>query len=218
MNASIIVDNFFEDPDDIHNYAYQMPYRKDENGHWPGERSYELCRKNPDFGEYIMELLISHGRFPNTQKNKIKVDAYFQKIFPFSSDPCDIVNKGFIHHDYAEWEGLKNNGMCTHTVLIYLNHQGHLFEGTTIYKLKNKDEEVYYATDIKRPLYSSNKKDLTYEEKKIKHLNQFEEDYDCKNNFNRMFSFDSKQFHGVKSYYSVSKEARLTLVVFLGVL
>lgn len=219
MNTSIIADNFFDDPDDIYRFSNEQEYGYCNTGHWPGQRTIELGRKYPDFSDYLVKLLFKHGRFIyNTPKTKIRINSYFQRIQPFSNNPLDLANKGFIHHDYGEWETQKNNGMVTHTAVVYLNQPEDIFAGTTIYQLKENIDSIYYASEIKVPLLTKKMKTEDFDEKMQKHLDQFTEDYDCKNKFNRMFSFDSKQYHGVKTFYSESTAPRLTLISFLSVM
>jgi len=218
MNASIIVDNFFEDPEDIHRFSNEQEYEYSNTGHWPGQRTVELCRKYPDFGEYLIKLLFKHGRFIyTTPKTKVRINSYFHRITPFSDNPDDTTNKGFIHHDYGEWGGQKNNGKVTHTAIVYLNYPEDIFAGTTIFQLRNKVKDVYFASEIKVPFLTKKIKVENFDEKMQIHWEQFEEDYECKNKFNRMFSFDSRQYHGVKTFFSESKTPRLTLVSFLSI-
>ena len=43
------IDNFFENPSSIVNYANTLSYEADEEGRWPGYRSQPLHIINPDF-------------------------------------------------------------------------------------------------------------------------------------------------------------------------
>ena len=40
-------DDFFDNPDEIREYALSLDYKSDENGHWPGVRTRPLHEINP---------------------------------------------------------------------------------------------------------------------------------------------------------------------------
>ena len=130
-------------------------------------------------------------------------------------------NRGWIHFDAAEEFEIAG--------LVYLTPDIDPDSGTSLFKLKKQTDEKYRPDPISwsRQMLHRNKNGVTgYEEefdeeyftKKYKeHENLFIEKTRFANIYNRMIMYDTNEFHRANSYYNdVGKDARLTLVFFIG--
>ena len=56
---TIVVDNFFENPDFIRKFALSLSYEKDPEGKWPGERSKKLYSIDQSLQDFMANKLFS---------------------------------------------------------------------------------------------------------------------------------------------------------------
>lgn len=202
-----IIDDFFDTPDLVKEFAINQQYVKNNEGRWPGARTdYLNVLSEKLYNELIDKILpYAMGRDINNDID-LQVEAYFQTIDRFSDDPNDNVNHGFIHRDDDyQFAGI-----------IYLNEVCDKRCGTSIYKLKNTLE--FKASDIKAPLYLHGEKVPNFDRDFTQYTDQFEESISADNRFNRLVMFDSQQWHGVTNFHTGTDEPRLTLVFFVKVL
>ena len=195
MWPTLIVDNFFDDPDKVINFSKQLNYKRDPEHHWPGTRTTSLDKINKEFFDWstkkIMMLL-----FPmNIDQIRWRALEYFQRI-PHKT----YGQSGWIHRDYSS----------EFTVVIYLSH--HPKSGTGLYKPKQFVSEALH-TDKKRKFFKDLKKVSSNEQWKKKANDSFNKTVDLYSNFNRLVLFDSHQWHGAESYGN-DQEDRLTLISF----
>jgi len=195
MWPTLIVDNFFDDPDKIINFSKQLNYKKDEEHHWPGTRSLPLDQVDKIFFDWstrkIMMLL-----FPmHVEQLKWKAIQHFQKI------PYKTYGKGgWIHRDDTN----------EFTVIIYLSH--HPESGTSLYTPKKFAVNPFY-TDKKTASFKDLKGSSSHEQWRKKANDSFEKIVDLHSNFNRLVLFDGHQWHAAENY-GTKKEDRLTLITF----
>ena len=52
MWPTLIVDNFFDDPDKVINFSKQLNYKRSEDHHWPGTRSPQLDKVDKPFFDW----------------------------------------------------------------------------------------------------------------------------------------------------------------------
>lgn len=196
------IDDFYQNPDDIREYALSLEYYPSDGG-YPGKRTkaiHELDRSL--FDHFCGRLMSLYYNFDNTQLNW-NIGTYFQLIENMSEDKNSPKNSGWIHQDL----GLVFAG------IIYLTPGIDPSCGTSIFKLKN--EQNYDTFDITvRSKFHTKQIDNNYDETIVKHNSQFIETARFDNYYNRLISFDSDVYHGVTNYYS-STEPRLTQVFFL---
>ena len=195
MWPTLIVDNFFDDPDKIINFSKQLNYKRSEDHHWPGTRSPQLGKVDKPFFDWstkkIMMLL-----FPmNIEQIKWNAIQHFQKI-PYKT----YGKSGWIHRDYTS----------EFTVVIYLSH--HPKSGTSLYKSQHFASQALY-TDKKRKFFKDLKASSSQEQWRKKANASFEKVVDLHSNFNRLVLFDGHQWHGAENY-GTQKEDRLTLITF----
>ena len=189
-----VVDNFFDNPDKVVEYALSCQYEKAKDGRWPGKRSEPLHTINPELFNVSGDKLISlfyKGDLPFWN-----IAANFQIIDNKYTD-------GWVHRD-------KDNII---TGIVYLNKNENLKSGTSIYRTKkdkfdaqqiNKDEKIKSYLDGE---YNS-------EHYRIANNSQFEETINISNVYNRLICFDSHMLHAAQNF-SENLEPRLTLVMFV---
>ena len=207
------VDNFFDDPDKIRNYALSLDYHTDPGGNWPGERSECLSGINYRFySETAMKILrvfypdLTLVGVGGNHFVKYSAQATFQKVSKKHFTNRTASKEGWIHSDYP----------VTMTAILYLTPGGSLDNGTSIYKLK--DDIVTYDSQyniVKKDSYTNNNiTDDIYKQGKNNNNSQFIETARVGGSYNSLVCFDSAQFHGARNFETESDEDRLTMVWF----
>ena len=193
---TIIVDNFFDEPDKIIEYSKTLKFEPDPDGKWPGVRTGLMGNIDNKFFNYINYKIVRLIYPMNHLQMNWKSNQYFQKI-----NGNVFKNEGWIHSDSpAEF-----------TAIIYLSKHKHC--GTSLYDKKqlfnasinNKEKEKMYK--------SLNLKD------ELKYLKQnndlFEKNLTINSKFNRLVIFDSNQYHAADRFKDdINKEDRFTLITF----
>tara|TARA_E500000305_G_C3928412_1_gene191586 strand:- start:70 stop:720 length:651 start_codon:yes stop_codon:yes gene_type:complete len=195
-----IVDNFFDNPDEIRDLALSLNY-PDHNSRWPGRRSLRIENINRSLFHHIGNKIFSI--FGQELPETWDMCMQFQIVKPFSENKWDIKNRGWVHNDGGDLFG----------GIIYLNKNPDMDTGTSIYKAKLG---IYDSTpeqhSMKASLYSG--KDINIDEY-TKHFNeyhnQFIETVKVGNVYNRLLLFGGDVQHGVRTY---GTEERLTLAFF----
>ena len=77
-----VVDNFYENPDLVRDYALSLNYRSSADGKWPGVRTNEIADLNPRFFKMFVDKILS--LFFDLEYTIIdwEVETHFQKINP----------------------------------------------------------------------------------------------------------------------------------------
>jgi hypothetical protein len=226
LYPTIIQDNFFDDPDDIVEFAKLQTYTPEPDGFWPGSRASIVLQQQGDntytkFTRHVMDRMKEIGRFavppPEYQSGNLnlQVQIHFQTVDPLNPDPQHILNRGFVHHDHAEVG--PGGPVIQMTGIVFLNPKVSTSCGTTIYQASAPADEIYTATDLK---YHVNKTGQLpphpqAHTKLIQHYEQFEETLMVKPVYNRLVSFDSRLWHGATCLHTGTAEPRLTMVVFV---
>jgi hypothetical protein len=201
---SYCVDNFFENPNLIREWALKQEFKKDEQGQWPGERTKFLHEINRNIFDNITQKILK----VITDDENVKFDnckMTFQKIKQFSNKENSFLNTGWIHQD--DGEDLAG--------LIYLTPGANIDAGTSLFSVKEKYKFDFSATHLqteKVNFYKNN--DLTnYKESIEKNKSYFDEIVTFKNIYNRCIIYDSSQYHRANNFF-VKDDDRLTLVFF----
>lgn len=194
----IVVDNFFDSPDDIRNYGLSLDYNVDDNGYYPGKRSQLINNVNPTLFNLIVNKVVT-VLFNSNQNINLNCDLYFQQV--------DSKYKGgWIHQDNP----------FEISFLIYLDENKTKNEGTSIYKPKDITKlDLYKNIDLKVKSYLNTTLIPEVEPFRVDYNNQYEETLYVDNIYNRLFCFDSKQYHGVREFNSGINEPRLFLIGFI---
>lgn len=198
---TLIVDNFYEDPDRVRDFALSLDY-PDSSDRYPGKRTSSLKLINKNFFDYCTKK-VNSLLFSSKDRHECEVNTSFQYIEPFSSE---VENYGWIHNDKP----------CLFTCILYLTPNVNLNSGTSIYhENENFDIEKFEKfSDSRKTLYGSSFVDEKYEENWRLHREMFTETVRVDNVYNRLLIFDAQQWHGVPTY-NTSTMGRLTQTFFL---
>jgi hypothetical protein len=213
--STIISDGFFEDPEDIRKFAFQQSYAPCIEGRWPGVRTESLNVIAPVFGKYLVEKLVP---LCFRGGKSVSLSSYFQKIPIFCDDPADVRNRGFVHTDnhYDNKNSIYEPNIAG---IVYLNPITHTRCGTSIYTLVPGLEKtkLNLAVPEKQALFKHGKYIDNFDKSVAEHYAQFHESVRVDNVYNRLISFDAKQWHGCRNFHTGTDEHRLTLVWFANV-
>jgi hypothetical protein len=184
---TVVLDNFFDDPLWVRDFALKQEYTKDPDGLYPGKRTQPLHELNEKLFKHVINRFNSIF-FYLEHIEGWQARAFFQQI-------DSSYNEGWVHRDVDLISGL-----------IYLNPNPSLDTGTTIYKPK--------ATGLfgVNPMNKQSLPGSVREENN----GEFDESIIVKNRFNRLIAFDSTEFHCANKFTGNSPETnRLTLVFFI---
>ena len=204
---SVCVDNFFNNPDLIREFALNQKYFPTD-GRYPGVRTTNLWQINKKLSDYFFAKIFS-VYFPvkGFQVKYENAEASFQKIKSFSDTADSCKNTGWIHIDDSALGGL-----------VYLTPNFNKNGGTSLFNLKKQfsDYNDMEPNVEKNKLFSGEKiSDEEYKNALEKNNLKFEEKTEYKNIYNRLIVYDGHEYHGAKSFYNDSNDERLTLVFFI---
>jgi hypothetical protein len=175
-----IIDNFYENLNEIKLKINKFNFYKKENASMPGLETHFLREIDTNFDKYSINKLLSVFYSDSILNNlTYECRSKFCKIVPYG----EKYNKdGWIHYD-------DDNIL---SALLYV--EGEYNEGTSFYKLKN--DNLIYNFKKKHDLYNGlTPKELDYNETLKKHNDQFEEILNVPLIPNRLVIFDSSLFH-----------------------
>ena len=196
-----IVDNFFEDPDEVVKLTKDIKWYKPDIGNWPGERTKQIHHELPRFFKYFGERI--HWLFHDQTPEYWNLQAHFQRIKPFGDDQWDKRNQGWIHQDIDTWFG----------GIVYLNPDPSPNSGTSIYSTK-QGYSLQYKEEMgmKEKLYLGKDFDMDEYNKAFDSMReQYVETCSVENVYNRFVLFNGQTHHGVKTF---GTKERLTLNFF----
>lgn len=195
-----ILDNFFEYPDQVREFALKQKYEPDRENQWPGVRTSEIYGLNKDLWTQFTRKAFS--LFYNFDKEDVEwsVKSSFQKISAKYSG-------GWVHTDMPE----------ILTGIVYLNPNTSLEYGTSIFYRKKKHPFASIKNlEEKKSFYRHELTNNDIEKYRLENNNQFEEVIRVSNAYNRLVLFDSHLFHSANGYFGNGNEdERLSLVFFL---
>ena len=183
---SLIIENFYNNFEEVIKLSNKVKYY-DNDGTWPGKRSDLLHKVEKSFFD-LTTTKIMQALYPNEYVNLTwNARMHFQKI--------SMKGKGFIHQDGDEI-----------SCLIYVSGSENV-GGTSLYRPKGfiKDRVGYLKESM--DAYKANKS-LT--ELVEKHNDQFELTTKVAFQPNKLFLFDSNQYHAADEF----ADERCTIVVF----
>lgn len=196
-----IIDDFYEDPDLVRNFALKQEYYKGERGSWPGLRS-----------PYVNEINL--GLFENLKKKLLLIfKDYGYSDFTEIQTTFQLIDEtygtGWVHDDDPK---LNIAG------LIYLSpivpESG---SGTTLYEDNNNfNGEKYADAFMEDVLISSDEDRKKFKDLREEQKNQFKKTITIENVYNRCIIFDTRQWHSADGFFGKDKEnTRLTQVFFV---
>jgi len=196
MWPTMIVDDFFTDPERIVKFSKTLPYNKTD-GLYPGQRSEKLHLVDKAFFDWSTAKIIAllYPMQSNTKILNWKAIQMFQRV-----PPKVYGDAGWVHHDH----------FSEITSVIYLSHNKN--SGTSLHKSKhfavgpdyNEEKEDFYKT-------LKNKEQAELFRKKSN--DKFEKTVDMQSKFNRLVMFDSHHWHQTTDHMTDDTE-RLTLITF----
>tara|TARA_B100002019_G_scaffold205384_1_gene178137 strand:+ start:3288 stop:3890 length:603 start_codon:yes stop_codon:yes gene_type:complete len=192
----VIVDNFFNDPNKIHNLSRSCEYKQYGCVNFPGC----LSEKLGDLDEHLLlEFYEKIKELSGLEFSLSKVDVEFQKITPHENE---ILNRGIIHQDIEDFSIVG---------VVYLNKTSSSDSGTSFYKNKtNYSTPFSFIEDVALHHWGINIRGL--DSKIKKHYQNFEEIQRVESVFNRLCLYTPEMWHGQTSYGS---EDRYTLRFFI---
>jgi hypothetical protein len=193
---TIIVDNFFDEPNKVVEYSKKLNFKKNPEGIWPGERTNQLANLDINFFNWVIYRII-RVMFPMNHKNFTwNADQFFQKI-----NGKIYTDEGWVHSDIEDEV----------TAIIYLSN--HKNCGTSLYTPKYMSNGVMHTNEKEEGYKNLN---LKKSKKYLKENNElFEKNLTIDSKFNRLVLFDSKQFHAADMFGdNVNDDERLTLITF----
>lgn len=203
---TVVVDNFFTNPDMIRKFALSLPYAQDPNGRWPGERTPMLHTINENIVYSMAKKILSVYYDMSTQVFWDSIQMAFHKIKPYSNEEYSSLNDGWVHVD----------GSRTLAGVVYLTPNINENTGTSIYGIKKEhiDYDVSKVQKNKDILYKNKTCDKQKYENELNLLNsKFNKITEVKNIYNRCILYDAHDYHSGSNYYS-KKEDRLSLIFF----
>ena len=197
---TLVVDNFFTDPQDIVKLSKTLKYVPSPDNSWPGTRTLPLHEVDNQFFLWSTRKIIAllyPTQIMSEEGLKWKASQYFQRV------PYNVYgDEGWIHRD-NEYE---------FTVIIYLSD--HPQSGTCLYEGKYFNTDSEYLEEKKR-FYKDLKDPKRMEKYRDKSNSKFRKKIELFSNFNRLVLFDGGTWHASRNA-DKSKTDRLTLITFFG--
>lgn len=197
---TIVIDNFYENPDLWREYALDQEFFKGERGSWPGLRTELLHKLNRELFDVVshklMQVLSGYGF-----KGYTELQTGFQII-------DETYGRGWVHDDDPK---LNVAGV------IYLNPEAPLGSGTTIYDdAPDFNGEIYSEMFMKDVLVSTPEERVQFAKYREEQIANFKPNTVIDNVYNRLVMFDSRCWHSADNFFGTTKQdSRLTQVFFI---
>ena len=177
-----IIDNFYDNFNEIKNYANGLDFYKKEKFTMPGIQTKLLSEINPLlFNKCTKKLLSIFYDRKTIQNIQFECKTKFEKIHPYGKN---YSKEGWIHAD-------DDNKL---SAILYVN--GEYEEGTSFYVNKNLGSPDFSLMRYKQELYRENNPDVNeYNNFLLKHNSQFKEILNVPLIENRLVIFDSSILH-----------------------
>ncbi len=196
---TIVIDDFYENPDLVRNYALGQEFFKGNRGSWPGLRSELLHTLNPNLFELTVKKLLFVLKDYGV-KDLYGVQTGFQII-------DGTWGEGWVHDDDPK---LHVAG------LIYLNQDAPLGSGTTLYKDQEDFNGEKYSEIFMNDVFAeTSEQRAQYAKYRKEQRDFFTPTMTIENVYNRCIIFDTRTWHSADTFFGNTKEnSRLTQVFF----
>ncbi len=190
-----VVDNFFETPTLVRNFALQQEFFKGDRGNWPGIRTKFLDEIDINFFNTFHDKLLNY--IPRNYKGFQHLEATFQLI-------DETYKRGWVHNDDPKWNVAG---------IVYLNNDKPKQDcGTTFYDDRDTsnddDHSKEYSDDVNDNIGQN-------EDVRDKVNSRWVPSMLAENRWNRCVISDSTRWHSAGRFFGHSKDtSRLTLVFF----
>ena len=195
-----VVDGFFDEPDDVRNYALSLTSEPDTQGKWPGSRTANLAEINPKLFDHTCRRIAS--MFWDTRDAQEFVQWQAQGGFQLVDSSYQ---SGWVHHDAGEE---------LFTAIIYLTPGANASTGTSIWEIKDRAVDV--PKTVKDQKFPALQQQLSPEAAATarQELNSYyTESIRVNNKYNRCIVFDSHLYHAAGEFDTLAED-RLTLTIF----
>lgn len=195
----ITIDNFFETPTLVREFALQQEFFKGDRGNWPGLRTRFIDELDNKFFHTFAAKLMSY--LPKQYDTFTHLEAGFQLI-------DESYGSGWVHDDDDKYNVA---GM------IYLNpDQTKQGCGTTYYDFSLDANGEEYSRMFEYEVNAENPEDRDkYKKYREEHRSKWVPNVVVENRFNRCNIFNSKVWHSANNFFGKDKNSsRLTLVFF----
>jgi len=198
-----VIDNFFDDIDEIIEYSRSITYYLPNNKIVPGFRSKDINELNPKISNFIASK-ISNTFYPNCMVD-IKINSFFSKMFPYGKDKWNPKNLGIIHKD--------SDSVCGG--VIYLDKGYAKDSGTSLFLKDNLYMESNNETEIFKK-YHGDGIDDGYDKTMVETYKNFTETVRIQYHSNRMVLFDSTVHHAQTTFGDDVNSPRYSICFFIG--
>lgn len=118
----VCVDNFYDNPDEVRNFALKQPYYDDIGDRFPGKRTKMIKDINPDFYDKFTRKIISMFYDLDMVKVNFTLDSQFHLVPP---------NPSLVRYEHIRIH--KDRGSLV-AGLVYLSPDIEIESGTSIYQ------------------------------------------------------------------------------------
>lgn len=193
-----VVDDFFDDPNAVRQFALSQDFLTDPTGHWPGSRTKSLHLIDNDIFDIFAKKYFS--LFFTIETIGWSVDARFQKI-------GKQYGQGWAHNDI----GVMLTG------IVYLNPAPAANSGTVLLDKKSigSNARLNDKQTEKTAFYKNLVTKESVELSRQRNNNEFTDSVIISAKYNRMVTFDSHIVHSALDYHGEADEERLTLIFFV---
>ena len=198
---TIVLDNFFEAPDLVRDWALNQEFFKGERGTWPGLRSELLHTSNLE----LYNLLI----------RKI-----FQAIKEYGVNEMYDMQTGFQLIDKTWGTGwVHDDDPKLHVAgVVYMSPDAPLESGTTLYADNIDFDGEKYTKIFMEDVFSTEEERSKFVKYRLEQRSHFTPTIRIGNVYNRCIIFDTRNWHSADNFFGTSKEdTRLTNVFFFKV-
>lgn len=205
----LCIDNFFDEPDMIREWANSLPKERSEDGSWPGYRTLPLHEIDREFQvSLVLKILSAYYDLKYTNVSWTSCNAYFHVIPKYSEDTNSLSNVGWVHQD--EETDLAG--------IVYLTPNADVNSGTSLFNLKKEYENSYLRfsnNPQKHAMYNGMRVDEEeYKKALYQHNDKFVETARFGNVYNRLVMYSAQEYHRINSFVTNSED-RMTFVFFM---
>jgi len=197
---TIVIDNFYEDPDLIREFALDQEFFKGNRGSWPGLRTKLLHELDTNMFKFVSrKLMFTLREYGIRDYEEIQIG--FQLI-------DESYGRGWVHDDDPK---LHVAGV------VYLNKDAGENCGTTIFEdAPDFNGEEYSEMFMKDVLLSTPEERAAMSKYREEQINYFNPTIKIESIYNRMVMFDSRCWHAADYFFGTDKESsRLNQIHFL---
>lgn len=197
---TMVIDNFYENPDLIRDWALSQEFFKGDRGSWPGLRTELLHTLNPQLFDLTLKKLLF-----------VLKDYGYREILDMQTG-FQIIDgswgTGWVHDDDPK---LHVAGV------IYLNHDAPVDSGTTIYNDQADFDGSRYTDLFMKDVFSETPEERQqYFKYRAEQRAHFSPSIKIGNVYNRCIIFDTRNWHSADNFFGTTVDnSRLTQVFFI---